>query len=299
MKYFISYAQNFEDVVLWRALKDIKSGFYVDVGANDPVIDSVTLAFYKKGWNGINIEPLDIHHKELLKNRPRDINLCCAAGSESGSFKIYDVKDVRGWATMDANVANEHIKAGHEVEEKIVNVEKLNDILYSHNPKEIHFLKIDVEGAEIEVLNGLDLKKWRPWIILAEVRKPNGELPDNSEWENIILVNHYKRSYFDGINVFYVANEHYTRLHQLVSVPPNILDGFIKYSEWQTGRYAEKLEKLIKDKDEELSRIDVNELKARVVELDDVIKNIYGSISWKITKPLRFMNWIKKKCSNN
>ena len=56
---FISYAQNFEDVILWRAFKNLQNGFYVDVGANDPINDSVTQAFYEKGWRGINIEPID------------------------------------------------------------------------------------------------------------------------------------------------------------------------------------------------------------------------------------------------
>jgi hypothetical protein len=54
---FISYGQNSEDVVLWRALRDIGTGFYVDVGAGDPKEDSVTHAFYERGWSGINIEP--------------------------------------------------------------------------------------------------------------------------------------------------------------------------------------------------------------------------------------------------
>jgi hypothetical protein len=45
---FVSYAQNFEDVMLWRALRDIKGGFYIDVGANSPGMDSVTKAFYDR-----------------------------------------------------------------------------------------------------------------------------------------------------------------------------------------------------------------------------------------------------------
>ncbi len=36
---FISHAQNFEDVILWRALKHVQNGFYIDVGAQDPVIE--------------------------------------------------------------------------------------------------------------------------------------------------------------------------------------------------------------------------------------------------------------------
>jgi peptide methionine sulfoxide reductase MsrB len=53
----ISYAQNFEDIILWRALKNIKNGFYVDVGAGDPVNHSVTKWFYDQGWSGVNIKP--------------------------------------------------------------------------------------------------------------------------------------------------------------------------------------------------------------------------------------------------
>ena len=53
----VSHAQNFEDVILNRALEDVESGFYIDIGANDPDIDSVTRYFYEKGWSGIKIEP--------------------------------------------------------------------------------------------------------------------------------------------------------------------------------------------------------------------------------------------------
>ena len=53
----ISYAQNQEDVLLRREFPDCTNGFYIDVGANDPVWDSVTKHFYDRGWHGINIEP--------------------------------------------------------------------------------------------------------------------------------------------------------------------------------------------------------------------------------------------------
>jgi|SRR5262245_3315890 len=54
----ISYAQNFEDIILWRALKHVEKGFYIDIGAQDPVVDSVSLAFYEKGWRGVHVEPV-------------------------------------------------------------------------------------------------------------------------------------------------------------------------------------------------------------------------------------------------
>lgn len=69
---FISYAQNFEDVRLWRALKQFEHGFYIDVGANDPSHDSVTKTFYDHGWEGINVEPMQNYYDSLCQQRPRD-----------------------------------------------------------------------------------------------------------------------------------------------------------------------------------------------------------------------------------
>ena len=69
---FVSYAQNREDVVLARALKHVERGRYVDVGANDPVADSVTYAFYDRGWSGIAVEPVPMYADRLREIRPRD-----------------------------------------------------------------------------------------------------------------------------------------------------------------------------------------------------------------------------------
>ena len=82
---FISYAQNFEDIMLWRALKHIENGFYIDVGAWSPDLDSVTRAFYERGWRGINVEPNPEFHAQLLARRPRDINMLLAVSDTSGT----------------------------------------------------------------------------------------------------------------------------------------------------------------------------------------------------------------------
>ena len=66
----ISYAQNFEDVMLWRALGHIKGGVYIDVGAYDPLVDSVSKAFYEHGWRGIHLEPLPVYCNALRLDRP-------------------------------------------------------------------------------------------------------------------------------------------------------------------------------------------------------------------------------------
>ncbi|MEM1062808.1 MAG: FkbM family methyltransferase, partial [Planctomycetota bacterium] len=81
---FVSYAQNLEDVMLDRALKNIEAGFYIDVGACDADIDSVTKAFYDRGWSGINIEAVPELAEKLTLARPRDVTLACAAGVGGG-----------------------------------------------------------------------------------------------------------------------------------------------------------------------------------------------------------------------
>jgi hypothetical protein len=68
MSGIISYAQNREDILLWRALRDLSGGFYIDVGAEDPTQNSVTRAFYERGWHGINVEPVPApgSHQDIL-----------------------------------------------------------------------------------------------------------------------------------------------------------------------------------------------------------------------------------------
>ena len=73
---FVSHAQNFEDVMLWRALCHVRRGFYIDVGAADSSLYSVTRAFYDQGWCGINIEPVPAHFSALRNANVRMTLIC-------------------------------------------------------------------------------------------------------------------------------------------------------------------------------------------------------------------------------
>jgi hypothetical protein len=66
---FVSHAQNFEDVMLWRCFGQLESGFCIDIGADDPVVDSITKSFYENGWSGINIDPSDNSFTKLEADR--------------------------------------------------------------------------------------------------------------------------------------------------------------------------------------------------------------------------------------
>ena len=266
---FISYAQNFEDVMLWRALKHIKKGFYIDVGANDPVIDSVTKAFYDYGWAGINIEPISSHFADLEKTRLRDINLRCAVGEKEGETFIWE-SEVRGWATIEKSVIQNSIGNGITGIYHRVPLRTLEDICEEYATGEIHFLKIDVEGFENSVLAGANFNKFRPWIIVIEATSPNSTIEIFEEWEHLLITAKYKFAYADGLNRFYVAEEQ-KKLISNFKFPPNVFDNF------KIARVKE-LEELL---DNAKKQIQIGEIKS------NELKSVYESNSWKITKPIR------------
>jgi FkbM family methyltransferase len=238
---FVSYAQNFEDVMLWRALKHVESGFYIDVGANDPEIDSVTKAFYERGWRGINIEPVAQWFQRLEAQRPRDINLQVAAGAKQGELVIYELPDT-GLSTVDKAIAERHeAERGYAKAERLVPVETLTSVCRRLHMGPIHFLKIDVEGAEKDVLDGLDLSIIRPWIIVVESTLPNTQVEDYEQWEPILCHADYEYVYFDGLNRYYVAHEHH-ELKAHFGAPPNFFDQFVPRQQYASELRAQVAE---------------------------------------------------------
>jgi FkbM family methyltransferase len=220
----VSYAQNREDVLLWRALHAVEDGFYVDVGAHDPSLRSVTRAFYEKGWSGLNIEPDPRYAEKLREARSRDTTLQVAIGRMPGRKTLFDFGD-SGLSTTQPGIAIDSLVAGMEVGRHEVEVKTLAAVLAEAGRQPVHFLKIDVEGSEADVLAGADFAAVRPWIILVEAIRPVTLEPSHAEWEPILLDADYVFAYFDGLNRFYVAREQ-SRLLAAFSVPVSINDPF-------------------------------------------------------------------------
>ena len=220
---FVSYAQNWEDVVLWRALKDVESGTYVDVGAADPVLDSVTKAFYDRGWSGVNVEPVAEFHAALESARPRDVNVRAGAASSAGQLTLHRFEGT-GLSTFVSEVAD-GARASRAGDETVVEVRRLDEILSSSlDPTSaIHFLKIDVEGFEHDVLVGVDFSVWRPWIIVVEATEPSSRTRTHHRWEHLLVGADYQFALFDGLNRFYVAAEH-EQVFSALSYPVCVFD---------------------------------------------------------------------------
>ena len=285
---FISYAQNFEDVMLWRALKHVERGFYIDVGANDPPIDSVTKAFYEVGWHGINIEPLLSHHADLARDRPNDINLLCAAGACQGEIELWEC-DVRGWATAKEEVIAQHSSVGHQGTLRRVPMRTLADISTEFVKEGIHFLKIDVEWFERDVLEGADFLSFRPWIVVIESTTPNSTIEVHDQWEHLLLKANYQLAYADGLNRYYVAHEHAELLVSL-RYPPNVFDNFTVFS------HAKALTEAQRTSDRAAqAEAQAQQASERAIHAEVALVDVHSSLSWRLTEPLRMIRRMAKK----
>ena len=322
---FVSYAQNFEDVMLWRALKHVENGFYIDIGAQDPLVDSVSKAFYEHGWRGCHIEPTNQYSAKLKNARPDELVLQLAVGNGGSSLTFFEIENT-GLSTSDKSIAMEHEARGFKFSQTTVPLISLDSLFDRFGDRDVHWLKIDVEGAEKSVLESWQVSTVRPWVLVIESTKPMTQEECYDDWEPLVLAKGYRFVYFDGLNRFYVAGEH-AELVAAFRNPPNIFDDFVLsglasqpfYRQYkaqsearvqQADAKSQQAEALaqqaeIKAQQAEIkaqyaeARAQQAEARAKhaenlaqhwqmqVNEWHERILAIYASTSWRITKPLR------------
>lgn len=224
---FVSYAQNFEDVMLWRALKHIEHGFYVDIGANHPTNDSVSKAFYDRGWRGVHVEPVAEFAQLLREARPDEDVIEKAVGAETGELTLHVLPGSGLSSLVEDSARASSALLGYEHVDIKVPVVTLDELLAPYAGRDIHWLKIDVEGAELDVLRGWNARRDRPWIMVVEATVPNTPEECHQAWEPILLAADYRFVYFDGLSRFYVAEER-GELASSFRAPPNYFDEFVR-----------------------------------------------------------------------
>jgi FkbM family methyltransferase len=225
---FVSYAGNSEDVILNRVFKAQATGFYIDVGANDPTLWSMTRSFYDRGWHGINVEPARTAFLKLQGARTRDVNLPIGLSDRPATLTFYECVNEPTWSTFVADEAQRR-KKGLDARygERRVEVWTLAQVCERYVRETIDFLSIDVENHERQVIAGHDWQRWRPRIVLVEdsesaVTRERG----HREWEPVLLGADYLFALFDGVNRIYVRRED-AELLPLVSVPANVTDDYL------------------------------------------------------------------------
>ena len=215
------YSQNYEDYILGYVFKNVKKGFYIDVGANDPNTDNVTRYFYERGWNGMNIEPnVDLFNK-IVHSRPGDSNYNVGISNCEGTMAFYQETDSgsHGLSTFDKEISEREKKEnGAHFSEISVPVTTLDKIIEKAPPSEITFISIDVEGFEKQVLESIDLIKYRPTVLCIEATQPMTEIPSYGPWEKIVLESNYIFAMFDGLNRYYVHKDHGDLLSRFIDI---------------------------------------------------------------------------------
>lgn len=223
---FVSHAQNFEDLILHRALRDVSRGTYIDIGASHPRQGSVSLAFHRMGWRGVHVEPLPKVAALVQRDRPGDTVLPVAVRTRAGPLVLHEVGSGVGLSTLDADIAESHRRDGWQVRSYEVETITLGALLDKHGSEDaVHWLKIDVEGAEMDVLSSWAASPVRPWIVAVEATRPGSPEHSHQEWEHLLTEKGYSMVMFDGLNRYYLAPGQQHR-RAFFAAPPNVFDHF-------------------------------------------------------------------------
>ncbi|MFS2004720.1 hypothetical protein ACEN9F_13945 [Duganella sp. CT11-25] len=313
---FISYAPNFEDVLLWRALRHIGHGYYIDLQPNAAPVGSVTHAFYQRGWRGLNLAASPALARALRVARPADATLDGAAGPRAGSAMLYEIPDLHT-ATRDAEQAQQQRAAGRDVLQREIAVHALDQLCAQHAAPAIHLLHAGADAAE--ALAGLDLRRWRPWVVIA-AGGPQQRLLDNG----------YALAHDDGMQHYYAAVEQPAVLAAL-RLPPHPADDFqlcedhpyshplaewrqrtataeaasqesrtwamAHVEEWKQKDYLSTENKLRAERASAALELmtaralaaesQLGPLRERTSHAEGTLGAVYASLSWRVTLPLR------------
>jgi FkbM family methyltransferase len=216
----VSYSQRFEDLYLGCCFPNQRDGFYIDIGAGHPVYDNVSFASYLRGWQGIAVEPNPWLSQLGGGVRPRDRNIRSLVGANEGTASFHLVNEYHGLSTMIADHARKaQSEFGKASEVMDVPVTTLRALCEQHAPASFEFLKIDVEGAEEDVIKGGDWTRFRPKVVVVEALAPYSLAPAWDSWEPTLTRHGYRYARFDSLNRYYVAEEETGIIDALTGAP--------------------------------------------------------------------------------
>jgi FkbM family methyltransferase len=197
-----SFSQYGEDAVILNFFylhSRLRNGFYVDIGAFDPVQYSNTYHLHRRGWRGINIDIVADRIKKFAAVRPEDNNVLAAIGDEEGELEVFGHPQWASMTTVDKTFAAniQSYSMG------MLKSRTLENILREFNVKHIDYMNIDVEGFEMKVLSSLDPSKYGISLFTVELLTQDINVILNSDLYKYMTLNGYVFCGWTGWTLFF------------------------------------------------------------------------------------------------
>ena len=191
----LAYSHWGVDLIITKILKYKKKGVYIDVGCYHPIEISNTALLYNKGWNGINIDISAYSIRLFNFLKPDDINLNLAVSNLNDKVDIFYQKKLSKISTINKKLSQK-IFQGKIITKKIT-CKKLTKIIDEsiYKNREIHFLNIDAESHDLQVLKSLDFNRYSPKIICIEIFPEGGDFKNFKIHESKVYKFLLKRNY--------------------------------------------------------------------------------------------------------
>ena len=203
------FAQFGEDILVSTIFRNIKKGFYVDIGAYHPFKGSLTYNLYKKGWQGVNIDLSKASIELFQIARPSDTNINCAISSENKETFYYENSPINQQNSLEENPNAQKIE---------INCYKLNTILDKYEVKKVDYMNIDAEGNDFKVISTFNFKKFNPTLVSIEFNDYNLSNLINSEINILMEKNNYQLISKFGVTCFYVQKENIEKIKNIMSI---------------------------------------------------------------------------------
>ena len=161
-----TFSQFGEDISADHLLRDVESGFYVDIGAHHPIKHSNTAGLHMRGWDGVNVEPSASGHRAFEVHRPHATNIRAAVHNDLDEVTLYKFRNGLTNTVVEARSAG-------STDAEVVPALSLNEVFERHVPagRRVNYLTIDIEGYDIKAMRAFDLERFRPDVICMELHR--------------------------------------------------------------------------------------------------------------------------------
>ena len=204
------YSEFAEDVMVNRIFKNYNDGMYIDIGAYHPQKGSLTYSLYKKGWKGVNIDISKTSIDLFNISRPTDLNINSAISNFNGETFYYENSPI--------NQQNSLIKDNDNQKKVKIKCNTLNDVLEKNNIIKVDYINIDTEGTELQVLNGIDFKKYKPMLLTIEDNSFNLNDPSKLKKISFMKKNNYEIINIIGVTMFFINKNKVLEINNLIKI---------------------------------------------------------------------------------